>query len=208
MRRGYGRVHCGGKSQDGAAIERLPEVSERCGDVCDGAEEHEWIVLRRRETSPPKFSGLVVDDRTSIKSANPSGLMRTCPCSMTTSSAARTAASRTNSVRERARRLAARSIIATSAAGRRIAIGYSLLSTVVATAHLLARKIGLLYRQMQYAKMDRVHIRILGQRLSNHHRTNTSHLWSKSRPIIGSFRACAIAQPVGAHNAVREHKMR
>lgn len=60
-----------------------------------------------------------------IKRSKPCGLMRSSVFSMMIASAARTAASLTNSVREEPRKSAARSMIAMSCSGRRIDKGYS-----------------------------------------------------------------------------------
>jgi hypothetical protein len=67
-------------------------------------------------TSPSR--ALAGPDKAAMKSEKPSGPMRMSRFSISTSSAARTAASRTKSVRDRPRRPAARSIIATSASSR------------------------------------------------------------------------------------------
>src|SRR5271169_6597685 len=69
-----------------------------------------------------------------MKALKPFWLMRTRAVSMTTSSAARTAASRTKFVRDRPRRSAARSIMAISLAGNRIDNGWFLFLAPLAIA--------------------------------------------------------------------------
>jgi len=68
------------------------------------------------------FAGAAISVTKRLK---PSGLIRSSVFSMMTASAARTAASLTNSVREEPRKSAARSMIAMSCSGKRIDKGYS-----------------------------------------------------------------------------------
>src|SRR5215471_380950 len=79
-----------------------------------------------------------------MKASKPFALMRTSVLSITTSSAARKAASRTKSVRDRPRRLAARSIMAMSASGSRIDNGCSLRLAELVISYVLADHTSLL----------------------------------------------------------------
>ena len=99
-------------------------------------------------------AGLAGSDSSDMKCAKPSADILINRFSIRTSSAASTAASRTKSVRERPRRSAARSIIAMSAAGSRIDMGYSLSSVLVGKAPSFSCQYMLLYCVLQYSFGD------------------------------------------------------
>jgi len=81
--------------------------------------------LRRRDATI-SGTGAAGVEMAWTNASKPSGVMRSSMLSMRTSSAARTAASRTKSVLDRPRRSAARSMMAMSPSGRRIESGWSL----------------------------------------------------------------------------------
>ena len=99
-------------------------------------------------------AGLAGSDSFDMKCAKPSADILINRFSIRTSSAASTAASRTKSVRERPRRSAARSIIAMSAAGSRIDMGYSLRSAFLGKALSFSCQYMLLYCVLQYSLGD------------------------------------------------------
>ena len=75
-------------------------------------------------------------DTADMNASKPSALMRSGDVAINTSSAARTAASRTKSVRERPRSRAARSMMAISASGNRIDNGCSLRWAAIGMFHV------------------------------------------------------------------------